>query len=103
MTVIKFDPNIQYPSWELDELTYDMAHAKETPALTQRKLYIQEVTSCTDCPASLINTFLPAVSGECWLAERLGGCLSRKIDNLKEIPDWCPLENAEKAGDPLAP
>jgi len=96
MTVIKFDPNIQYPSFELEELTYDMAHAKEVPALTQKKLYIQEVASCTDCPASLINTFLPIATGECWLAGKLDGCLSREINNLEKIPAWCPLESLEK-------
>jgi hypothetical protein len=101
MTVIKFDKDIQYANWELEELTQDMAQAREAPGLT-RKLYTQEVSSCITCPGSLVNTEPPKITGECWLAGKLDVCLFREIDNLRKIPDWCPLEDVAKAGDPLA-
>ena len=65
-----------------------------------RKLYVREVTSCLNCPSVLIQPVWTKIIGKCDLAGKLDGCLFRKIDNLEEIPDWCPLEDAAKGGDP---
>ena len=50
------------------------------------KKYITEVEveSCGDCPA------LSGFTSKCFRSEPV-----RKVDDIDEIPDWCPLEETE--------
>jgi hypothetical protein len=73
--VIKFDENIQYAGWELEELTQDLIRAKKAPVLTREEQYRRalELFSQTDseCPyGKLKHNDLPCI-----------------IDKYKECPE----------------
>jgi hypothetical protein len=67
--VIKFDKDVHYMNWELEELTQDMIHARETPGLTREEWYRRalELFSQTDseCPyGKLKHDDLPCIIDE---------------------------------------